>query len=90
MKYIKCLLEKGWKKRYKIAKFFDSISRRPLHYLSTVALKSIHIIHSYLLYGPSETISSNEINFQEFVSFFINLWNQRSEKTNYDEDVRDF
>ena len=89
MKYIKCLLEKGWKKRFKITKFFDSIARRPLHYLSSVALKSVHIIHSYTLYGPSEAINLNEFNFQEFIGFFINLWNQRSETTNYDEDVRE-
>lgn len=88
LKYIKCLLEKGWKKKFKIAKFFQSISRRPVHFLSSVAIKSLYVIHSYFLYGPIEMLSMNEFNFEEFMLFFINLWNQRSETTNYDEDVK--
>ena len=88
VKYIKCLLEKAWMKKFKIPKFFESVSRRPVHYLSSVALKSLYAIHSYILYGPSETLYINDFNFPEYINFFINLWNQRAETTNYDEDVR--
>lgn len=88
VKYIKCLLEKGWKKKFKITKFFQCVAKRPVHYLSTVALKSMYVIHSYFLYGPLETLSINEFNFEEYLGFFINLWNQRAETSNYDEDVR--
>lgn len=87
IKYIKSLLEKSWKKKFKISKFFECISRRPVHYLSSVSLKSLYVIHSYFLYGPNEILNMNEFNFEEFMAFFINLWNQRAEKINYDEDV---
>jgi hypothetical protein len=86
IKYIKFLLNKAWTKRAKVEKFFENISKLAVNYFSSVALKALFGIHNYTLYGPPEVLSVN-YNVEEYLAFFSNLWKQRFETNNYDEDV---
>lgn len=85
-KFIKNIVTKAWQKRHKVVKVYGNISSRPLHFISSVALKSVYVIHHYLFLGPSETIQPKDFNFEEFLVFFINLWNSRLTSENYDKD----
>lgn len=85
-KFIKNLVTKAWQKRQKVVKVYGNISSRPLHFISSVALKSVYVIHHYLFLGPPETIHPKEFNFEEFLVFFTNLWNSRLNSENYDKD----
>jgi hypothetical protein len=46
----------------------------------------VYVIHHYLFLGPSETIQPKDFNFEEFLVFFINLWNSRLTSENYDKE----
>jgi len=85
-KYIKNLVTKAWQKRHKVVKVYGNISSRPLHFISSVALKSVYVIHHYLFLGPKDTIQPKDFNFEEFLVFLINLWNSRLTSGNYDKD----
>ena len=80
------MLNKSWTKKSKIIKFFENISRLPINYLSSVALKCLFSLHSYILYGPTEVLKT-EFNLEEFLSSFVNLWKQRFATNIYDNDV---
>lgn len=85
-KYIKNIITKAWQKRQKVVKVYGNISSRPLHFISSVALKSLYVIHHYIFLGPPETVQPRDFNFEEFLLFFINLWNSRLNSENYDND----
>ena len=87
IKYIKCLLNKAWTKKIKINKFFENVSKLHVNYLSSVALKSLFAINSYILFGPPEVLKVS-FNIQDFIASFANLWKQRFETNNYDDDVK--
>ena len=86
IKYVKFLLNKAWLKKIKIEKFFENLSKLPVNYISSCALKAICALHNYILYGPIEVLKVN-FNTEEFLSSFSNLWKQRFETNNYDDDV---
>ena len=85
-KYIKNLVIKSWQKRQKVVKVYINLSTRPLHFISSVALKSIYVLHHYLFLGPPETLSQKEFNLDEFIFSFINLWSMRLSNENYDKE----
>ena len=85
-KFIKNLVTKAWEKRHKVIKVYGNISSQPLYFISSIALKSVYVIHHYLFLGPPETIQTKDFNFEEFLTFFINLWNSRLTNENYDKD----
>jgi hypothetical protein len=87
-KYIKNLVIKSWKKRNKIIKVFTNLSKRPLYYISSVAIKSLYVLHHYLFLSPKESLLLKEFNLDEFIFSIINLWTIRLTNENYDsEDV---
>lgn len=85
-KFIKNLVMKAWQKRHKVVKVYLNISSRPLHFISSVALKSAYVIHHYLFLGPPEVLQPKDFNFEEFLISFINLWNSRLTSENYDKE----
>jgi hypothetical protein len=85
-KYIKNLVIKSWQKRQKVVKVYVNLSTRPLHFISSVALKSIYILHHYLFLGPPESLTQKEFNLEEFIFSFINLWSMRLTNENYDKE----
>lgn len=86
LKYVKLLVTKAWSKRKKVNKLFINISTRPIHYFSFVALKSLYVLHSYIFFGPPETLNPENFNLDEFLTFFSNLWSTRYSTGNYDKD----
>jgi hypothetical protein len=85
-KYIKNLVIKSWQKRQKVVKVYINLSTRPLHFISSVAIKSIYILHHYLFLGPPESLTQKEFNLEEFIFSFINLWSMRLTNENYDKE----
>lgn len=85
-KYVKNLVIKSWQKRQKVVKVYNNLSSRPLHFISSVALKAIYVLHHYLFLGPLETLMQKEFNLEEFIFSFINLWGTRLLNENYDKE----
>lgn len=85
-KFIKNIVMKAWQKRPKVVKVYINISSRPLHFISSVALKSVYVLHHYLFLGPQETLYPKDFYMEDFLLFFINLWNARLTNENYDKD----
>ena len=85
-KFIKNIVVKAWQKRQKVVKLYMNLSTRPLHFISNVGLKAVYVVHHYIFLGPSETIQPKDFNLEEFLVFFINLWNARLNNENYDKE----
>ena len=85
-KYIKNIVCKAWQKRQKIEKIYKNLSTRPLHLISIVALKAIYVLHHYIFLGPTEAFQPKDFDLDEFLIFFINLWNERLINEDYDKE----
>ena len=83
-KYLKLLINKGWKKKEKINKFYQSISDAPIHYFSLTALKSLYIIHFYIFLGPKEVLFPKDFVLDDFINFFYEVWSSRFNKKIYE------
>lgn len=64
------IIAKAYRKPHKIKKFYKVINQRPVH-KPKVCLKCLHIIHRYMLYGPSAVINQS---LDSFISSVSSLW----------------
>jgi hypothetical protein len=75
-RYIKKLVAKAWEKPFKIIKFYDSIKARNTTNNTVIALKSLHLFHQYIIYGPNATIFPLQDNERpiHWISQIISSW----------------
>ena len=85
-KYLKLVINKAWKKKEKIIKFYQSISDAPIHYFSITALKSLYIIHFYIFLGPRETLFPKDLVLDDFINFFYEVWSTRFNNKIYENE----
>lgn len=52
VQFVAKLLNKAYQKPFKIEKFYKAISNLSFDQNTIIALKSLAIIHKYILYGP--------------------------------------
>ena len=75
-KYIKKLVAKAWEKPFKIIRFYDIIKARKSTNNTVIALKSLHLFHQYIIYGPNAAIFPLQDNERAllFISQIISTW----------------
>ena len=52
------LIEKSWKKPFKVPKFYVKLSKRPSN-KPIIAVKSLNLLHWYMIRGPKAVFTSN-------------------------------
>ncbi|CAG9314063.1 unnamed protein product [Blepharisma stoltei] len=88
--YLNKLIEKAWKKPFKISKFYKSLMNRSID-KGIVAMKALYVLHKYFMFGPRQVLMAED-QINQFLECVQHSWespnkSKKDKQTDYFRDL---